>query len=290
MKCSKCNFENRPDARFCRSCGEPLDPAEAAAPAKSALPTSVHIEGSVSGQVAIGNNILQIGDVNGGVVNVMMPEQKVLPKPRPTPIDLRPRAFPNLLDRETEINTATTALQTAQPVEFQGQAGLGKTSLLRHLAHHPTAASFPDGVVYLSARSQPADDLLQSLYAAFYQADTPYKPTDAQLKHDLRNKRALILLDDVALEREDVEKLMDTAPACAFLLGSPERRLLGEGKSIALDGLPPDAAIALIERELGRPLTPQERPVAQRLRLDSKGNPLTLIQIAAEMREKGHLL
>ena len=325
MKCLKCGFENRPDARFCKQCGQPLQakpptgttcpacgaandsdarfcracgkplaaaPAAAAAPteAEPTLPTSVQIEGSVSGQVAIGNNILQIGDVHGGVVNVMMPKQKVLPKPRPTPVDLRPRAFPNLLDRETEINTATAALQSAQPVEFQGQAGFGKTSLLRHLAHHPAAASFPDGVVYLSARSQPADDLLQSLYDAFYQADAPYKPTDAQLKHDLRNKRALVLLDDVALEREDVEKLMDAAPACAFLLGSPERRLLGEGKSIALGGLPPDAAIALIERELGRQLTKQERPVAQRLRLDAKGNPLALIQIAAETREKGKLL
>ena len=28
----------------------------------------VHIDGDISGQVAIGNNILQIGDVNGGIV------------------------------------------------------------------------------------------------------------------------------------------------------------------------------------------------------------------------------
>ncbi|MBN1814076.1 MAG: zinc ribbon domain-containing protein [Anaerolineae bacterium] len=331
MKCSKCSFENRPgahfckqcgqalpsvhqalqdtppagttcpacgaandfDARFCRQCGKPLPTklSVAAPPPAAAQPeaVSVHIEGSVSGQVAIGNTILQIGDVRGGVVNVMAPGEKVQSEPRPTPVDLRPRPFPDLLDRETEIGTATAAFESAQSVEFHAAAGLGKTALLRYLAHHPAATTFPDGVVYLSARHQPAEDLLQSLYDAFYETSIPYKPTDAQLKHDLQNTRALILLDDVELAREDAERLMNTAPACAFLLASPERCMWGEGQSLVLGGLPPDDALALIERELGRPLTPQERPVAQRLRVHSKGNPLTLIQIAAEVREKGLL-
>ncbi|MGQ9522083.1 MAG: zinc ribbon domain-containing protein, partial [Anaerolineae bacterium] len=32
MKCPKCGFENRPEARFCKACGQPL---EAPAPAPS---------------------------------------------------------------------------------------------------------------------------------------------------------------------------------------------------------------------------------------------------------------
>jgi DNA-binding IclR family transcriptional regulator len=320
MECSRCGAENQPNARFCKQCGQPLTPPTgitcpdcgltnnanalfcrqcgkplpAQAPAAERAPAtaqpesvSVHIEGNVSGQVAIGNNILQIGDVHGGVVNVMAPGEKIQPKLRPTPVDLRPRPFPGLLDREKEIGAATAVLQSAQPVEFHAAAGSGKTSLLRCLAHHPAVATFPDGVVYLSTRHQPAADLLQSLYDAFYETDVPFKPTDAQLKHDLQNTHALILLDDVELAREDVEAMMNTAPACTFLLASPERRLWGEGQSLALGGLPPDDALALIERELGRPLTPQERPVAQRLRVHAKGNPLALIQIAAEVREKG---
>ncbi len=160
MKCPKCASENHPDACFCARCGEPLA-IEPVTPPES---IEVHIEGGVSGQVAIGNNILQIGNVYGGVVNVAMPEQKPRPQPRPTPVSLRPRPFPGLLDREAEVVAATTALQSATPVEFYGQAGLGKTALLRHLAHHPTADAFPAGVVYLSARRQPVEDLLQSLF------------------------------------------------------------------------------------------------------------------------------
>jgi hypothetical protein len=262
----------------------------ATASTEPTLPASVHIEGGVSGQVAIGANILQIGDVNGGVVNVMMPGQKVLSKPRPTPVDLRPRPFLDLLDREVEIDSATTTLQSAEPIEFHGQAGLGKTALLRHLAHHPVASALPDGVVYLSARRQPVQDLLQSLYDAFYESDIPFKPTEAQLKHDLQNKRALVLLDDVELAREDVQAVLDTAPACVFLLGSPEQRLWGEGESVALRGLPPHDALALMERELGRPLTPEELPFARSLCDNLEGHPLRLIQAAAEAREENRPL
>ena len=80
MKCPKCASENHTDACFCARCGEPLA-VEPPTPPES---IEVHIEGGVSGQVAIGNNILQIGNVYGGMVNVAMPEQK--PQPRPCPI------------------------------------------------------------------------------------------------------------------------------------------------------------------------------------------------------------
>ena len=249
-----------------------------------------HIQGEISGQVAIGNNIIQIGSIHGGVVNIVQPEQQPRPQPRPSPIFLRPRPFPGLLDREAEINAASAALQSALPVEFHGQAGLGKTTLLRHLAYHPADTSFPDGVIYLSARHQPVADLLQSLFDAFYESDAPFKPTDAQVRHALQGKQALILLDDVNLARDEVEALMDAAPGCTFLLASSERRLWGEGRAMALHGLPSDDALALVERELGRPLTPEERPAAQALCTALECHPLRLLQAAAMAREEGRSL
>jgi len=278
MKCSNCGSVNHPDARFCNQCGQPLIAETISPPAPpppSTIPLTspkVHIEGGISGQVAIGENVLQIGNVYGGVVNVAMPGEK--PRPRPTPVSVCPRPFPDLLDREADIKTATSALKSGAPVEFHGQAGLGKTSLLCHLAHHPVAASFPDGVVFLSVRQQPIADLLQFLFDAFYECDAPFKPTDGQICQALQDKQALILLDDVELSREQVKVLMDLAPSCTFLLGSPKRCLWGEGKAIGLQGLPPDDALTLIERELGRSLTSQEQIAARSLAATLKGHPL----------------
>jgi len=245
------------------------------------------IQGEISGQVAVGNHILQIGAIHGGVVNVAAPEEQPRPQPRPTPVFLRPRPFPGLLDREEEVNAASTALQSATPVEFHGQAGLGKTTLVRHLAYHAADTSFPDGVIYLSAHHQPVADLLQFLFDAFYESDAPFKPTDAQVRHALQGKQALILLDDVNLARDEVEALMDAAPGCTFLLASLERRLWGEGRAMALRGLPSDDALALVEQELGRPLTPEERPAAQALCTALECHPLRLLQAAAMAREEG---
>jgi hypothetical protein len=291
MKCPKCKAENRDGARFCKRCGEPLaGAAEPKLPKPSVPATHVHIEGNVSGQVAIGNNILQIGDVNGGIVNVMVPGQEIRPKARPTPVDLRPRPFPEFLDREQETDTAAAAITSATPIEFRASAGMGKTSLLRHLAHHPTAASLPDGVIYLSGRGQPLGDLLQSLHDALYECDVPVKPTEVQLRHALGTKQALVIVDDVGVTREETQTLLDTAPACAFVLASLDRRLWGEGTSIPLQGLSVEDGLALIECELGCPLTPKERGAAKALHGAVRGHPLTLIQEAAKARESKRAL
>ncbi len=296
MRCPTCGFENPTGARFCANCGEslgqhppqrPLEREAAQASTPLVEPVQVHIEGGVSGQVAIGNNILQIGDVHGGVVNVTMPGQEPQSTPRPTPVFLRPRPFPGLLNRQAELSNASAALRSYTPVALHGQAGLGKTSLLRYLAHNVTADDFPAGVIHLSARREPLDDLLQSLFDAFYKSDAAFKPTDAEIRHALQSIRALIILDDVDWARDEIETLLDAVPSCVFLWASPERKLWGEGRAIGLKGLPLDDALALIERELGRPLTPQEQADARTIHEALEGHPLHLIQTTAIAREEG---
>jgi hypothetical protein len=41
----------------------------------------IHVGGSFNGQIAIGDHILQIGQISGGVVNILSPEQRPVPKP-----------------------------------------------------------------------------------------------------------------------------------------------------------------------------------------------------------------
>ncbi|MCY7285400.1 MAG: ATP-binding protein [Cyanobacteria bacterium CAN_BIN43] len=99
---------------------------------------------------------------HGGVVNILPPEQAPRITARQTPIRLRPPVFSNLLGREVEVEQSVAALKALQTVELYGAAGVGKSVLLRHLAHHPISESlklFPDGVVYFHlARQEPVED------------------------------------------------------------------------------------------------------------------------------------
>ncbi|HSF79845.1 MAG TPA: NB-ARC domain-containing protein, partial [Anaerolineales bacterium] len=243
------------------------------------------ISGQVSGQVAVGNYNLQIGSVHGGVVNINMVESRPRLKPRQTPVRILPRSFEGLLDRVEVVGTASSVLPASQPVELYGEAGAGKTSLLRYLSHHSLTAAFPDGVIYLLGRGQASADLLQSIFTALFEYDAPYKPNEGEIRHALQGKRALIVIDDVELEREDVEGLMDAAPQSTFLLTSSTRLLWGQYHSIAVPGLPPDEAGLLFERELGRSLTAAEvQPVAE-LCESLGGHPLYIVQAASLARE-----
>jgi len=245
-----------------------------------------HVQGEISGQVAVGNYNVQIG-LHGDIVNVVASGQQIRPRPRLTPVSVLPRPFAGLLDRTSEVDAADAALRSATPVEFHGPEGIGKTALLRHLAYQAHTAPFPDGIVFLSARRQPLADLAQALFDAFYESDLPLKSTDAQIRRGLQDKRALVILDDVELSRDEVEALMDAAPVCTFLLSSPERHLWGQGRAVTVGGLPVEDALVLVERELGRSLTAEERADAQALCADLEGNPLCLLQAAALVREEG---
>jgi hypothetical protein len=157
--------------------------------------------GEVLGDVNIGNYTLRIGTLNGGVVNLAPPEHtSAPPQPRPGPVMLLPRAFSGFLDRREEVSAAAPVLQGASPVEFHGPPGVGKTALLHYLAHYKFGPVFPDGVVFFSEiRHRPVDDLLLDFFDAFYERDPAYIPTRVQVRHALREERALVVLDDVDL-------------------------------------------------------------------------------------------
>lgn len=244
------------------------------------------IQGEISGQVTVGSNIVQLGSVHGGVVNFNSAEPPA-PKLRPLPISLRPRPFPHLIGREAEVATVLNDLKTFEPTEICGPEGIGKTSLLRYLSHRPEASLlFPDGIVYLSARAKPMADILQALYDAFYDYTPTIKPTEAQITHDLQDKRALIILDDIKCDRDDLEDLMDIVSGSTFLISSQEQLLWSEGESLSLQGLTLPKAIALVEHKLGRSLTPSEKAAAETLCTLLHGHPLKLLQSLGRVKQK----
>lgn len=244
-------------------------------------------------QTAIGDNNVQVllQNVHGSPVNIDA-RPRVRPMARPLPVRYPPPPFPGLLDRETEQRTLTGFLRAHKPVNIHGSGGQGKTVLLQATAHHPTPGSdpFPAGMVYLSARAQPlttVEDVLEALYELFFDYPGDYKPTRGEIRSGLQDKQALVLLDDLPLARQDVEALLNVAPGCTFLFVTEERQLWGRGRDLALQGLPPDAALELVERELGRPLADAERTAARELCDALRGHPLHLLQAAAQARETG---
>src|SRR5919107_63823 len=306
MNCPRCNHRISEGTHFCPECGAaivaPPEPVARGARQEGAAQIEVSQQigtveggrvvgvdlGEVLGDVNIGNYTLRIGTLNGGVVNVAPPQQRSVPQPRPVPVMLLPRPFSGFLDRTEEVSSATAVLEGASPVEFHGPPGVGKTALLHFLAHYKFAPVFSAGVVFFSEiHHRPVDDLLLDFFDAFYERDPTYLPTPVQMRHALRDEHALVVLDDVDLEMEEVVALMDAAPASVFLSAATERRLWSGGRTIALRGLPFEEALTLIERELGRPLGEEDRTIVQQLYAALEGYPLRFLQLGALVRGEG---
>ena len=198
-----------------------------------------------------------------------------------------PEPFPNLLGRHEEIDIALAALSGPGLVEIYGPCGIGKTSLLRHLAHRAVTV-FPDlPVVFASAAGLALGDLLQALFALLCQADVRWRPEDIQLRHELRRAQAVLLLDDVALGSDDLADLVRAVPDCRVALACPRRRLGSETRSLGLSGLDEQASVQLAVRALGRALRDDERTDLWQLWNVLAGHPLRLLQAAALVREAG---
>ena len=237
-------------------------------------------------QVAVGRYLLQLGDPCGAVIHEALRAERAHFRPRTTPVLLRPRLIRGLVDRQADVAAALSALDAGLAVETTGAPGVGKTAVLRYLAHHPRAAAFVDGIVYLSARHHAPLDLQQLLFEAFYESDAFCKPTEAEIRRGLQDKQALILLDDAHLAQNELEEVLDVAPRAAFVVATRERRLWREMRSVALKGLPAEDAVALLERELERSLDATERAAAATLCSAIEGNPLRILQAAAVIREQ----
>ncbi len=251
----------------------------------------------IIGQVSGGTIIYVSGNyVNGGINGsdangsaAASDQHLPQPKRRPQPIQLAPKSFPLLLGRQVEVKLATDTLPYHQPLEFYGASGIGKTVLLRYLAHHPAIApAFPAGLIYLRHRCyQSASDLLQVLYEAFYETPTPTKPTDVVIRQALAGCQALVLLDEAALPAVELEQLINELPDLTFVFAAKAHQLMGDGKAVALDGLATEDAIALIVRELGQPLSEIERQAALAIAAALNGHPRQILQAIALTRETG---
>ena len=251
--------------------------------------TSVTVTGDVSGQLAVGSHIVQmrVDTVLGNLVTVLPPDAKANVTPRPVPISLVPRRPALVIGRQHETALAVEALSDRRPVELYAPPGMGKSTLLRSLAHQLPITEACGGMAHLSARGLSHDDLLQVLFDVFYSSDIPVKPPPGELRHRLQHVRAALLLDDVDLSEDDIEDVEDYAPECGFLLTTQSDPGVSTALTIPLEGLRGADARDLVAHALGRPLGPEEQPAVDGMCDLVQGAPAGLLRLAAAAREQG---
>ena len=160
-----------------------------------------------------------------------------LPAHYPRPFCFDPELF-RLLDRQTETANVIQALHSQEPVECVGEPGSGKTSLLRHLAYNPQLSTFSSGVVYFQVNqlsmADPAALAIRCLLRLRFSYQTK-RHRDAAL---FATVNALVLLDDVEINSEQIKSLMNVAPNCTFLTATTARSLLGEAREVEIADCP----------------------------------------------------
>jgi NB-ARC domain len=247
------------------------------------------IESEIIGQLAVGHYIIKIGSIHGAIVNISTPQEQATVRLRSIPVFKRQPPCSCLLDREELIKQAIAILESGRSLEFYSPVGFGKSVLLRSLAHNQQVTSrFSDGVIGLSFPHGYVSDLLQFIWDAFYETNIPYKPTDRQIRQQIQDKQALILLDDDELILDEVAELMNAAENCTFILASSRSRIQEKGHSILLSGIAEEDALILIQAELQRSLTIEETPAAKSLCKIFKGNPTHLRLAIANIQENKH--
>ncbi|MBB0232149.1 DUF3151 family protein [Streptomyces calidiresistens] len=99
-------------------------------------------------------------------------------------------------------------------------------------------------------------------------------------------------MDDLEFGGSALDDLLAATPECAFLfVTATDAPPVGDGsrvEEVPLTGLAPAAAVDLVERTAGRPLTAAEREGAARHRAAADGLPLRLVQYGSLLRERGN--
>jgi hypothetical protein len=213
----------------------------------------------------------------------------VAPAPAPTvtrrqvPVQWLPRAPRGFVDRTDAFGAASRALADGVPVVVGGEPGIGKSALLRALAHQPWAAG-PGGLVHRSVHGWPLADVLQYLFDACWDSTPHYLPPAADLQRYLAELDCTFVLDDVALDGPDAESMLDLARGAGFVLASTSPITAGEVESVELPGLAAEDALVLLAARFGRGLDERERSGAVDLVRALGGVPARVVQAADAVR------
>ncbi|MFG3022534.1 hypothetical protein ACGFZQ_28960 [Streptomyces sp. NPDC048254] len=242
----------------------------------------IEVGRDVSGQIAVGHHVIQVAG-SYSTVTVVQSDQLPTPVPRQD-VMLLPRPALHVVGREDETADVVRMVDRSGPVQLHGAAGIGKSTLLRGVAHR--MAEDGQRVVFLSATGRELGDVLQDVFEACYKAPG-YRPGRAELRALMSGYEFRLLLDDIGCPAEELDELLDAAPSAAYLMTTTERTLWGEGLARRLGGLGQADSLELLERTLARDLDTDELRAAKALWRLTEGAPLQLLAAAAVADRSG---
>ncbi|MFF7020160.1 BTAD domain-containing putative transcriptional regulator [Streptomyces klenkii] len=229
------------------------------------------------------------------------------PSPAPVPAavphtsgpDLLPRAPRGFHGRVAELAALSRAAAGEAPVCLvTGPAGVGKTALVLHWAHHGRAG-FPDGLLYADLRGfgdtgEPAlievlREFLLALGVSLHRIPESANGAAALFRSFAADRQLLVVLDN-ARDSEQVRPLLPGGLRCVTVVTSRHRLpgliVTDAARPVPVDVLGPEDSTALLAGVLGTERVLAEPVAARQLAELCGGLPLALRVAAARLAQR----
>lgn len=223
----------------------------------------------------------------GGIINQIVVPEPIRAKPRP--IDVRPRKDRTAIDRTDVVRELTAGIDTG-PIQLVAGDGWGKTSTLRQAVYLEPFEALRDGIAHVSGWGLPVEDVEQAIFEAFYESNMPdvrIRASQGQLRTSFSDVQAVIVIDDLDLQRQHVDRIIDGCKECVFLSTARSQTMWSGGTVVDLVGFEPNDSIDLFQQRLGRHLETSEREAVAQFSASVAGFPMAIVSAAAAVRRNG---